>query len=346
MRFNTKLLIGAVVFLLLVFVSFKVVLKSTNQEYPAKWQNTVVNPVARTPAADPSKSEKTETASGLSSEASQARGYHGGETFEDWLVQYLANSARPNEMLALMLMRIPDSSEEVARLRELINQTSEKALALCLLAQSSVEDAPVITSQELEMLKSLAPDNAVVDDILAEHAYRSGDFSQALEHFQNAGNAPSNNAYQAKYIEMIGDVYLDRYGYLTGDEFTDILGVSAAQTVPGLRFVHQVCYANALDAAWHSACAKRADVLFRQGETLVERAVGAGLALDFDDTNAARYSEQIQRDQLEFMELSEALNEKITVSGGMINRELWQEYIALYEQERQLAALRFLVKRL
>lgn len=346
MRIHNKLLVGGVGVLLLAYIAFDVALPFTDKEYSSAQEDRAAISNAWLPAVGKTQNAHAETTVGSSSKGSQPREKFTEEAFEDELTQYLADSANPNEMLALMLMRIPSNSEEVARLRELIHQTSEKALALYLLAQSSVEGAPVITPQELEMLKSLAPDNAVVDDVLAEHAYGSGDASQALEHFQNAANATSNNAYQVKYLEMIGDVYLDRHGYLTGNEFREILGISAAQTVPGLSFVHKACYENALDATWQSACAKRADVLFRQGETLVDRAVGARLALDFGDTDAARYSEYIQRGQSELVALSEALNEKITVSGGIINRELWQEYIALYEQEGQLAALRFLVKRL
>lgn len=345
MRLSHKLLLGAAVVLPLLYGVYEVVLTPAGENLSIQASENIDLDATNERKRVKNSSSAAKPAT-VESKLSRQTPRHDTPVQKDELIQYLQDSANPDEVLLLLAMTGRGSVNDEARLRELLNYTSEKAMALFFLAQFRVKGEQVASIADLEALKSLDPDNAVVDDFLAEHAYRAGDTEKALEHFQNAGQATQNNAYQAKYLDLIGDVYLRRNGYLTVTEYVDIVGFRAAQPVPNVGFASEVCRDNADNNDWQSACAARGTVMFNHGETLFDRAVGAQLVARYAQGKTGRYRDNIKQDEATLMALSEQLESKFTTSGTMIDRAVWQEYIAIYEQEGELAALQYLVNAL
>ncbi|MCP8898138.1 hypothetical protein [Gilvimarinus xylanilyticus] len=345
MRLSHKLLLGGAVIILLLYGVYEVVLTPADQNFSTSTPANVEVETSSERKRVKASSSAPEPATEQSRAHRQSRG-HDIAVEKDELIQYLQDSANPDEELLLLAMTGQGSANDEARLRDLVHYTSEKAMAMFLLAQFRVDGERVATTEDLEGLKTLAPDNAVVDDLLAEHAYREGNTAKALEHFQNAGQATQNNAYQAKYLDLIGDVYLRRNGYLTVTEYVDIVGFRAAQPVPNLGFVGEVCRENVDNNAWQSACSARGNVMFNHGETLLDRAVGARLVTSYGQGKTDRYRDNIKQNETTLSALSEQLESKITTSGTMIDRAVWQEYISIYEREGELAALQYLVNAL
>lgn len=264
------------------------------------------------------------------------------ESGNDFLA-HLEASANPQDILLLLALRGSGNSDNLARLRSLLNHTSERAMVLYLIAQFKVDGEYAATVQELKALKAAAPDNAVVDDLLAQRAYDNGDTEQALYHLQQGGGATASNSYQIKYLDLIGKVYLDRNGYLTAEDFADIVGLSAAYTVPNLFFLTQACRENANQTAWVKACGARAGTLFDYGETALDRAVGARLAIEYLPGEVAIYNDYSEQRQAALITLEAELEEKLTTSGTMIAPQAWRNYLTIYAEQGEVAAMRYLV---
>ena len=261
----------------------------------------------------------------------------------DELTAFLEPSADPRDILLLLAMRDSGDKDDLARLRELLHDTSERAMVLYLIAKFKVEGKYVATEQELAALKAAAPQNAVVDDLLSQRAYQQGDITQALYHLQQGAKRNVNSSYQLEYLTLTGGAYLRRNGYLTIADFTAITGIAAAYPASNLGFVTRSCAKYASDANWANACAQRGQGMFEYGETTLDRAVGARLALAYMEGDTGPYQNYSDGVQEALIALGSELDRRMADSAGVIDGSAWNRYLQLYAEHGEIIALRYLV---
>ncbi|MDO3382023.1 hypothetical protein [Gilvimarinus algae] len=268
------------------------------------------------------------------------------------LIAYLEPSADPEDQLLLLAIRGP-SGASVRQLRELLAYTSRRAMVLYLIAQAEQDGQPLATEQELAALKVADPNNALVDDLLAERAYRKGNAEQALHHLQNAADAPANRSYLVETLEMLGSALLRRNGYLTAGDFAEIMGYASAYPISHLHEISQLCRDNSGARDWRQTCAARGKALVSHGETLLDTAVGAELAATYaegwgsgeqgSESQVAPWTQYSQQAQSTLLNLGQQLEEKMSRSGVVLNSQDWQGYIEVYKEQGEVAALAYLV---
>jgi len=261
----------------------------------------------------------------------------------DKLINFLEPSAEPRDILLLLAIRGGGDKDDLDRLRRLLSTTSERAMVLYLIAKFQIDGKYVATGEELAALKDAAPNNAVVDDLLAQRAYATGDNEQALYHLQQGAKAGVSRSYQLKHLGLTGAAYLQRNGYLTVEDFIAIKGWSAAYPVPNLSFIYRVCQENATNEAWVAACGGRGQVLFDGGETTSDRAVGARLATTYLDEDLQRYRDYSTGVQEALTMLAAELDKRMVNSAGVIDQQAWRRYMEIYAEHDEIMALRYLI---
>ncbi|TVZ37440.1 hypothetical protein P886_1781 [Alteromonadaceae bacterium 2753L.S.0a.02] len=242
------------------------------------------------------------------------------------------DSARQEELLYNALLLDPYNT--------LLNYT---VLEHCLENSSSTLCGP----EYLDMLQQVDGDNAVIQDFKALDAYRNGDYQTALRELAQANNARLTDMYRWQRLNMIADS-LTRQGMpKDGEFFAEVLKDSRMHGGPRMAAMYQMCQDQRSDPNWQGTCLGRGLTMSRNAASAVSQDFGYGLAMSIvDDPNKLHNEIALEHQQRRntYSGLQREMERVIADPQWRISDQQWQQFIEIYSQQGEQAALSYLLQ--